>query len=30
MSELKEHKIGDLCFDFKMGKDVGIDFYLKS
>lgn len=30
MSELKVHKIGDLCFDFKMGKDVGIDFYLKS
>lgn len=28
--ELKAHKIGDLCFDFKMGKDVGIDFYLKS
>lgn len=25
--ELKVHKIGDLCFDFKMGKDVGIDFY---
>ena len=30
MSELKVHKIGDLCFDFKMGKDVSIDFYLKS
>ena len=30
MSELKVHKIGDLCFDFKMGKDVGIDFYLKA
>lgn len=30
MSELKVRKIGDLCFDFKMGKDVGIDFYLKS
>lgn len=30
MSKLKVHKIGDLCFDFKMGKDVGIDFYLKS
>lgn len=31
MSEkLKVHKIGDLCFDFKMGKDVGIDFYRKS
>lgn len=30
MSELKVHKIGDLCFDFKMGKDVGIDFCLKS
>lgn len=30
MSKLKIHKIGDLCFDFKMGKDVGIDFYLKS